>query len=327
MRRLTVTRETFPLAREFRIARGGKTAADVITVALEENGAMGRGECVPYARYGETLDSTQSLIESRRSSLEEGLSRQNLQRAMPAGAARNAIDCALWDLEAKLTGVPAWSRAGLPEPHDAMTAFTISLDTPEAMGRAAAAARNRAILKLKLGNAAQDLDRVAAVAAVAPEAALIADVNEGWTIDDLQRLAPALLTLGVTLIEQPIPAPADSALEGYRCPVPLCADESVHGLDTLAAVSAKYDVVNVKLDKTGGLTGALETARRAQELGLGVMIGCMVGTSLAMAPALLLAPLAHMIDLDGPLWLAQDRVPGLRYEGSTVHPPPPELWG
>lgn len=327
MRRLTVTRETFPLAREFRIARGGKTAADVITVTLEENGATGRGECVPYARYGETLTGVEDLIVTRRSILEEGLSRQDLQRVMPQGAARNAVDCALWDLEAKLTGVPAWKRAELPEPKGAITAFTISLDTPDAMGRAAAAARGYAVLKLKLGNAAQDLDRVAAVAAASPGAKLIADVNEGWTFDDLQRLAPDLLKLGVTLLEQPIPASADSVLQGYRCPVPLCADESVHGLDTLTAVSARYDLVNVKLDKTGGLTGALETARRAQELGLGVMIGCMVGTSLAMAPALLLAPLAHMIDLDGPLWLAQDRVPGLRYEGSTVHPPPPELWG
>jgi L-alanine-DL-glutamate epimerase-like enolase superfamily enzyme len=281
---------------------------------------------VPYARYGETLESTEAALEGIRDQVEAGLHREALTSLLPAGAARNAIDCALWDLEAKLSGIPAWRAAGLSKPQPAVTAFTISLGTPQAMGAAAATARDRPLLKLKLGGDG-DLERVQAVRNAAPHARLIVDANEGWTPEQVESLTPDLARLGVELIEQPLPAGKDDALDKTRSAVPLCADESFHGADDLATIAGRYQMVNIKLDKTGGLTEALRIMEAARKMGLEIMVGCMVGTSLAMAPAALLAGAARYVDLDGPLLLARDRSPGMIYEGSAMYPPPSELWG
>lgn len=312
---LTLRRESWPLARPFAISRGVKTAADVIVCEAAQDGHAGRGECVPYARYGETLDSVAAQLQAARQ-----------PQDLPPGAARNALDCALLDLNARAQGVPPWRRLGLNEPVPKVTAFTISLDTPEAMGAAAREAATRPILKLKLG----PRDPVACVAAVranAPAARLIADANEGWTFDQLKDISPALARLGVELVEQPLPADADSELEGWASPIILCADESFHTSDDLADLRARYGAVNVKLDKTGGLTEAALAVRAAEVLKLKIMVGCMVGTSLAMAPAAMLMAHADYVDLDGPLLLKHDREPGLRFEGSLMHPPDPALWG
>ncbi len=324
--RYRILRESWPIAGSFSISRGSKTSADVIVVELERDGKRGHGECVPYARYGETLDDTESALEAIRRNVEAGLERSALAALMPAGAARNAIDCALWDLEAKLTGVAAWRAAGLAEPEPAVTAFTISLGPPETMGAAARAANDRPLLKLKLGGGG-DIERVQAVRAAAPKARLIVDANEGWSPEQVESLTPALARLGVEVIEQPLPAGKDQALAEIRSAVPLCADESFHGADELAEMAGRYQMVNIKLDKTGGLTEALRIAGEARKLGLEIMVGCMVGTSLAMAPAALLAGVAKYVDLDGPLLLARDRVPGMKYEGSVMYPPPSALWG
>jgi L-alanine-DL-glutamate epimerase-like enolase superfamily enzyme len=327
MRVLTVETERFPIAGRFIIARGARTEAVVVTVAIADGGAVGRGECVPYARYGETVEGVAAAIEAERSAIEGGLDRIALQEAMPAGAARNALDCALWDLDAKRSGVPAHVAAGIDRLRPVSTAYTISLDEPAVMAEAVSKASGRPILKIKLGAPAGDLERIAAVRAAAPDATLIADANEGWSEANLDGNLDACAEAGFALVEQPLPAAKDEALRGRRRPVPLCADESVHdrhGLDRLVGL---YDAINVKLDKTGGLTEALALAGDAERLGFALMIGCMVGTSLAMAPALLLAPRARFVDLDGPLLLARDRANGLRYEGSIVHPPSPSLWG
>ena len=323
---LTVAAERFPIAGRFTIARGSRTEAVVVTVTLAGDGAVGRGECVPYARYGETVDSVTAAIESLRPQLEGGLDRFRLQDLMPPGAARNAIDCALWDYEAKRARVPAHVTAGVHRLRPVTTAYTISLDAPDAMADAARRAAERPILKIKLGQDG-DLDRIQAVRAAAPAATLIADANEGWTEATVERHLAACAEAGFALIEQPLPADRDEALRGLARPVPLCADESVHDRNGLERLVGLYDVINVKLDKTGGLTEALALAEAAQALGLALMVGCMVGTSLAMAPAMLLAPRARFVDLDGPLLLAQDRENGLRYEGGLVHPPSPALWG
>jgi L-Ala-D/L-Glu epimerase len=326
-RSLTVAVERFPIAGRFIIARGARTEAVVVTAAIGEGGAVGRGECVPYARYGETVEGVAAAIEARRGAIEGGLDRAALQEAMPAGAARNALDCALWDLEAKRSGVPAHVSAGIHRLLPASTAYTISLDEPAVMAEAVRKASGRPILKIKLGAPEGDLERIAAVRSAAPEATLIADANEGWTEDTLDRHLSACAGAGFALIEQPLPAAKDESLRGRTRPVPLCADESVHDRHGLERLVGLYDAVNVKLDKTGGLTEALALAGAAERLGFALMVGCMVGTSLAMAPALLLAPRARFVDLDGPLLLARDRENGLRYEGSIVHPPPPGLWG
>ncbi len=325
-RRVEIRRETWPLAQAFAISRGAKTAAEVVVCEIEQDGRVGRGECVPYARYGESLDSVEDalLVESVR--MMRGRSREALLADLKPGAARNAADCALWDLEAKLSGRRVWEIAGLPEPTPCVTAFTISLGSPDAMGAAAAVAKDRPLLKLKLG-ADDPVARVAAVRAAAPAARLIADANEGWSMDQLAAIAPELARLGVELIEQPLPASDDGALDGYDCPVALCADESFHGPDGLPVLAKRYRAVNLKLDKTGGLTAAIEAARAAQAAGLKLMVGCMVGTSLAMAPAALLAPFADWVDLDGPLWMKADREDGLRFDGSLMHPPASALWG
>lgn len=324
---MSVAVEAWPIAGSFRIARGAKTEARAVVVTLERDGKQGRGEAVPYGRYGETVEGVVAAIEATLAGLGPGLDRSTLQTALPAGAARNAIDCALWDLEAKRTGKPAYVLAGLPPPVAVLTAYTLSLDAPAAMGEAARKAADRPLLKLKLGGDGLDLERVAAVRAGAPQARLIVDANEAWTPATVARLCGELARLGVALIEQPVPAADDSCLRTLRSPVPLCADESCHDRHGLAALAERYSHVNVKLDKTGGLTEAIALVDAARALGLGVMIGCMVGTSLAMAPAALLAGAARFVDLDGPLLLARDRVPGITYHGSLMLPPPRALWG
>ncbi len=324
---LSVVVEDWPIAGVFRISRGARTQARVVVVSLSDGQHTGRGESVPYARYGESVDSVVPAIESLRPALAAGLDRLALQTALPAGAARNALDCAFWDLAAKRSGLPVWQLAGLPAaPQPLTTAYTLSLDTVAAMAAAAAANAHRPLLKLKLTGEG-DVARVAAIRAAAPTSQLIVDANEAWTPDHLTRFTPALAELGVALIEQPLPAGHDDALRAYNGPVPLCADESCHDLASLAQCRGKYASVNIKLDKTGGLTEALAVLHAARAEGLGVMVGCMVGTSLAMAPALLLAQSADWVDLDGPLLLAEDRQPGLHYQGSVVAPAAAALWG
>ena len=319
---LTVTPETFRLAQTFTLSRGSRTEARVLTVSINREGSTGRGECVPYARYGETPESVTAQIDS----LPEGITRAALQSALPPGAARNAVDCALWDWQAKQATTPAWRLAGLGPPQPCLTAYTLSLDTPQAMRAAAATHAYRPILKIKLGTP-DDMPRLEAVRAGAPNARLIVDANEGWTAEVYADLAPHLIRLGVALVEQPLPAGQDDMLAEIARPLPVCADESCHDRATLAALRGKYDLVNIKLDKTGGLTEALATIARARAMGFGVMVGCMVGSSLAMAPAVLLAQGADWVDLDGPLLLAEDREAPLAYDAAGVHPPDPALWG
>jgi L-alanine-DL-glutamate epimerase-like enolase superfamily enzyme len=326
MRQLTVRAESWPIAGTFTISRGSKTAADVVVVEIREGAHVGRGECVPYPRYSETIAGATAAIEALRPQIERGVDRPALQIALKAGAARNAVDCALWDLEAKIAGRPAWQLAGLAPPQPAITAYTLSLDSVENMAAAARAHADRPLLKLKLSGPG-DLDRVRAVHENAPRARLIVDANESWTPEIYTALAPELAPLGVELIEQPLPAGADAPLAGLARPVPVCADESCHDAASLAHIASKYDAVNIKLDKTGGLTEALRLAAAAKIAGLGIMVGCMVATSLAMAPALLLATEARWIDLDGPLLLTRDREHGLVYKGSRVQPPVSALWG
>jgi L-Ala-D/L-Glu epimerase len=319
---ITVTPDTFRLAQVFTISRGSRTEARVLTVRITRGGVTGWGECVPYARYGETLDSVTAQIES----LPTGITRDALQTALPAGAARNAVDCALWDLWAKQTGQRVWQLAHLPEPGPMVTAYTLSLDTPENMRAAAAQNAHRPILKIKLGTP-DDMPRLQAVRQGAPRTTIIIDANEGWTADVYGDLAPHLVQMGVALVEQPLPAGADDMLAEIARPLPVCADESCHDRHSLPGLKGKYDVVNIKLDKTGGLTEALALKTEAQALGYGLMVGCMVGSSLAMAPATLLAQGAAYTDLDGPLLLAEDRENPLRFDQAGVHPPARELWG
>jgi L-alanine-DL-glutamate epimerase-like enolase superfamily enzyme len=277
---------------------------------------------VPYARYGETLDSVRAQIEG----LPEGISRQDLQDALPAGAARNAVDCALWDLAAKQTGAPVWQLAGLPKPGPMITAYTLSLDTPENMRAEAAKHAHRPLLKIKLGTP-DDMARLEAVRAGAPKSPIIVDANEGWTAEVYADLAPHLLRLGVQMVEQPLPAGQDDMLAEIERPLPVCADESCHDRASLPGLKGKYDMVNIKLDKTGGLTEALALRDAARAEGYQVMVGCMVGSSLAMAPAVLVAQGAEVVDLDGPLLLAEDRDAPLVYDAAGVHPASAELWG
>ena len=317
---VSVTRDVFRLAQVFTISRGSRTEAQVLTVTVNEGAHRGRGECVPYARYGETLDSVTAQIEGARVTDRASLG------ALPAGAGRNALDCALWDLEAKRSGRRVWELAGLPAPGPEVTAYTLSLDTAAAMRAQAARRAHMPLLKIKLGTP-DDMPRLEAVRAGAPESAIIVDANEGWSADIYADLAPHLLRLGVALVEQPLPAGEDDALLEMARPVPVCADESCHDRASLPALKGKYDVVNIKLDKTGGLTEALALRDTALAQGYRVMVGCMVGSSLAMAPATLVAQGAMVTDLDGPLLLAEDRDTPLTYDSAGVHPPAPELWG
>ena len=320
--RIKVTRNVFRLAQVFTISRGSRTEAQVLTVHVSDGAAQGWGECVPYARYGETLDSVTDEIEE----LPETFDRADLAQLLPAGAARNAVDCALWDFEAKRAGQRVWSLAGLATPGPHITAYTLSLDSPEAMQAQAALNAHRSLLKIKLGTP-DDMPRLEAVRAGAPDARIIVDANEGWSADIYADLAPHLVRLGVDLVEQPLPAGDDDALIGLDRPVPVCADESCHDRASLPALRGKYDMVNIKLDKTGGLTEALALRSAAIAQGYGIMVGCMVGSSLAMAPAVLLAQGAAVVDLDGPLLLAEDRDTPLTFDAAGVHPPDAALWG
>ncbi len=322
---LEITEVSSPLKAAFTISRGAKTSAETLQVTIGENGATGRGECVPYARYGETMSGVKAAIEAVRAEIEAGISREDLQSLLPAGAARCALDCALWDLEAKQTGKPVWQLAGLPEPAAIETAVTVSLDTPEAMAQSAKATQGR-LLKLKLGGP-DDLARIEAVHAARPDARLIVDGNEGLAPDQFPAIARQAAKLGVVLIEQPFPAAHDEALLRRPGAVAICADESAHTSAEVQELAKRYDAINVKLDKTGGLTEALATVRAARDCGLGVMVGCMVAGSLSMAPAILLAQLADAADLDGPIWLAGDIENGLAYDDGRVSPPSSALWG
>jgi len=326
-RLLTVHEEVFPLRGTFRISRGARTEARVLVCEIAEGDVIGRGECTPYARYGETMDEVARAIAAIGPSIAGGLGREGLQRAMRPGAARNAVDCALWDLEAKQAGRRVWDLAGLPEPAPVTTAFTLSVDTPEAMGKAAAEAAARPLLKLKLTGDGEDAARVATVRANAPQARIIVDANEALTLDGALAIAPALAAARVEMLEQPLHAEADEALRGVSFPLPLGADESCHDTATLPRLAGLYQVVNIKLDKTGGLTEALRLREAARAAGFRVMVGCMLASSLSMAPAHLVAQGADFVDIDGPLLMARDRIPGLRYDGSLVHPPDPDLWG
>ena len=319
---IAVTCETFRLAQVFTISRGSRSAARVLTVRVSQGGVTGWGECVPYARYGETPDSVAAQIAG----LTGRFDRAALQELLPAGAARNAVDCALWDLAAKQAGRRAWELAGLPAPGPEITAFTLSLDTPEAMAAQAARHAHRPVLKIKLGTP-DDMPRLEAVRRGAPEARIIVDANEGWNADIYADLAPHLARLGVALVEQPLPAGEDEALRGMARPVPVCADESCHDRASLPGLEGKYDMVNIKLDKTGGLTEALALRGAARAAGFGIMVGCMLGSSLAMAPAVLVAQGADVADLDGPLLLAEDRAHALTFDAAGIHPPEAALWG
>ncbi len=326
IRHLTIAHESWPIAGGFTISRGTKSSAEVVTVTLEQDGAVGQGECVPYARYGETITGVTTALEAARKAIEAGLSRQDVANVIEPRAARNALDCALWDLDAKLSNKPVWQLAGLDRFEAVVTAYTLSLDTPDAMARAAHDVGERPLLKLKLGRNG-DADRLRAVRSAAPAARLIVDANEAWRPESLPALFAVCEETGVELIEQPLPASNDDALRSIPHPVPVCADESSHDRDGLPALVGKYDAINIKLDKTGGLTEAMALAAAADAAGFDIMIGCMLATSLAMAPAMLIAQRASVVDLDGPLLLARDRNPGISFVGSTMQPPLAALWG
>lgn len=320
--------ERWPIAGGFTISRGTKTEAVVVVATLSDGSAIGRGECVPYARYGETPESVLAQIAAVAPAFAAGgVDGETLRSLMPAGAARNAVDCALWDFTAKRSGARAAAMAGVGPLKALTTAFTLSLGEPDAMRAAAEAASARPLLKVKLGGKGGDSERIRAVRAGAPHADLIVDANEGWGADIFADMMAACADVGVKLIEQPVPQDADAVLRRGANPVPICADESCHTSHELAVLAERYDAINVKLDKAGGLTEALTMVAEAERLGLTVMVGCMLATSLAMAPALIAAQRAAFVDLDGPLLLAKDRVPGLVYEGSIVHPPTPDVWG
>jgi L-alanine-DL-glutamate epimerase-like enolase superfamily enzyme len=320
--RIEVTSDVFKLAEVFTISRGSRTEAKVLTVRITEGGVTGWGECVPYARYGETLESVTAQING----LSGDVTREGLYDLLPAGAARNAVDCALWDVQAKQAGKRVWELAGLAAPGPEITAFTLSLAEPAQMQAQAAKHAHRPLLKIKLGTP-DDMPRLEAVRAGAPKSTIIIDANEGWSAEVYADLAPHLVRLGVALVEQPLPAGEDDALIGMARPVPVCADESAHDCSTLAKLKGKYDVVNIKLDKSGGLTEALKLRAAALAEGYDVMVGCMVGSSLAMAPATLVAQGAKVVDLDGPLLLGEDRAHALKFDEDGVHPPVAELWG
>lgn len=323
---ISVEAERFPIAGIFTISRGSKTEAEVITCTVGDGAHTGRGECVPYKRYGETMDGVHEAIQAMSGQIADGISRKALLDAMPAGAARNAIDCALWDLEAKISGTPVANAIGAAPMRMLETAYTLSLGEPEAMAAQARVNAARPLLKVKIGGD-NDIACIRAVRQAASDSRIILDANEGWTDENIVANLAFAAEQGIALIEQPLPAGRDEILRHIAHPVPICADESVHEAKNLAALVGLYDAVNIKLDKSGGLTAALTLRDRARELGFGVMVGCMVGTSLAMAPAVLLAQGAEFVDLDGPLLLARDRVPGLVYQGSLVSPPEQALWG
>ncbi|HEY0293199.1 MAG TPA: N-acetyl-D-Glu racemase DgcA [Hansschlegelia sp.] len=325
---LTSRIEHWPVAGAFSIARGSVTEVVTVVAELVDGAHRGRGECRPYPRYGETPEGVKAEIDALGEAIAAGLDRARLQSRLHPGAARNALDCALWDLEAKRAGVSVAALCGLPEPAPLVTAYTLSLGSPDSMSDAARGAAGRPLLKVKLGGGdGLDPTRIAAVRAGAPDAELIVDANEGWTGDALMENLAACAAARVTLVEQPLPAGDDEALRLIERPIPVCADESAHDRVSLANLVGRYDAINIKLDKTGGLTEALALASDARAAGLTIMVGCMLASSLAMAPAVLLAQGAAVVDLDGPLLLARDREHGIRYEGSLLHPPDAVLWG
>jgi L-Ala-D/L-Glu epimerase len=326
MLKLSVAHESWPIAGNFTISRGSKTSAEVVVVTLSDGTSTGRGECVPYPRYHENVEGVMAALETAREKIETGLAHAEFPGLLLPRAARNALDCALWDLEAKSNATTAWQLAKLREPHPMVTAFTLSLDTPEAMAKAAEAAADRPLLKLKLGGEG-DIERLKLIRRAAPKSRLIIDANEGWSPDQLPELLKACANVGVELIEQPLPAGDDEALLHIEHTVTICADESAHDTSGLHKLVGKYDAINIKLDKTGGLSEALTLAQTATEMNFKIMVGCMLATSLAMAPAMLVAQFAQVIDLDGPLLLARDRNPGINFDGSLMYPAPPELWG
>jgi L-alanine-DL-glutamate epimerase-like enolase superfamily enzyme len=326
MQRLTVAHERWPIAGSFTISRGSKTEAEVVVVTLERDGARGRGECVPYAHYGETVSGVIEALERSRGNIERGIDHDSISVMLQPKAACNALDCALWDLEAKLAGKPAWQLLGLAAPKPVVTAYTLSLGDPEKMLAAAERAAHRPLLKLKLGSE-RDVEVLKSIRQAAPRPRLIVDANEGWSADRLPLYLDLCVNAGVELVEQPLPAGNDEALRVAPRKVAVCADESAHDQAGLNRLAGKYDAINIKLDKTGGLTSALALRRAAEKLGFDIMVGCMLATSLSMAPAFLVAQGARVVDLDGPLLLAGDREPGMTYEGSLIHPPPRDLWG
>jgi len=326
VRSLSASRESWPIDGSFTISRGTKTSAEVVTVTIEENDVCGMGECVPYARYGETIDSVLTQIQSQKKRISSGADQDELLQVLPAGAARNAIDCALWDLQAKLTGRRVWEIADLQPPETVVTAYTLSLDTPDNMHIAAVKHSGRPLLKLKLAGEG-DVERVSAVRSGAPDSTIIVDANEGWSVADYDAMVPKLLDLGVSLIEQPLPADNDKALASLERPIKICADESCHDVATLASLAGRYDMINIKLDKTGGLTEAIALQQAALDQGFEIMVGCMVATSLAMAPATLVTRHASVVDLDGPLLLGRDREHALDFSKHSVALPSAQLWG
>jgi len=327
MRKLKVYAEQWPLRETFIISRFVQEQGEVVVAEIEQDGKVGRGETERAEFFAPERTPVADEIEAVRDRIESGLSREELQDLMPMGPARCALDCALWDLEAKLTGTPVHRLAGLERPLEPVTTvFTISLGSPEKMGAAAKANRDRPVLKLKLGREG-DPERVAAVREAAPHARISVDANTGWSEAQFRDYLPKLATLGVELVEQPFVPGEDAMLDGFDSPIPLAADESCLDRSSLPWLMGKYGYVNIKLDKAGGLTEALTLAREAKAKGFGIMVGCNVGTSLSMAPGMVVAQLASFVDLDGPLLLAKDRVPGLRYDGSTIMPPEPALWG
>lgn len=325
-RKVRVRPESFPLARPFAISRGVKTAADVVVVEIVDGDIFGHAECVPYPRYDETVDGVIAEIQEVLADLEAGAGREEINAKMPAGAARNAVDCALWDFEAKANKTTVAELSGVGELHSEITAETIGIGTPDEMGARAADLKAAPLLKIKLD--ANDVrQRLGAIRSNAPDARLVIDPNEGWTVDFIAENATYLADLGVEMLEQPVPAGEDAGLKDLNCPVPICADESLHTSADLPALKDLYDMVNIKLDKTGGLTEALNLKRQAVDMGFGVMVGCMVGSSLAMAPAVLVAQGAKIVDLDGPLLLKQDRENGIDFSGGSIRPASPKLWG
>jgi L-alanine-DL-glutamate epimerase-like enolase superfamily enzyme len=325
-RRLEIAAEGWPIEGHFTIARGSKAEARVVVASLHQEGHSGHGEGVPYPRYGETVEAAVADLEAARPAIEAGATRSDVPGLVKSMAARNALDCALWDLEAKMTATPVWRLAGLPQPRPLVTAFTIGLDEPTAMAAAAAKAASRPLLKVKLGRDG-DEDRLRLVRAAVPQARLIVDANEGWTVDTIEKMLACCAEAGVEMVEQPLPAAADEILRHLPRHTRVCADESAHGVADLPSLVGKYDAINIKLDKTGGLTGALALATAAAGLGFSAMTGCMVSTSLAMAPAFLVAQLTAIADLDGPLLLRKDRAFAISYAGSLMSPPDPRLWG
>ena len=314
--------DVFPLKKIFTISRGSRTEAEVVSVKVSKDGFTGNGECVPYKRYNETVKSVIDQITN----LNQVNNRYELEQNLPHGAARNALDCAFWDLEAKLNNTSVADLINLII-SPVITSFTLSLDTSEKMGQEAQLNSHLPILKIKLGGGNEDLERIKSVRKFAPQSDIIVDANEGWSLDEYNYLMPHFVEAKIKMIEQPFPSQYDGELKNINRPIPICADESCHDTSSLEKCIGKYDVINIKLDKTGGLTEALKLKKNAELHNFDIMVGCMVGSSLAMAPAIYLAQNVKWVDLDGPLLLSEDRKNPLKYSNSKIHPPLKDLWG